>query len=180
MAGEEDNPPSGTSAVDSSGNQVTASPSGSSGTQVNSGVVLPLVEAHTISPYTLAASDNPGALITSVQLNGENYNEWSSELLNALQAKRKLGFIHGNLTKPAIGSPDLENWLTVNSMLVGWIRASIEPKVRSTVTYITDARLLWNELRERFSVGNKVRTHQIKSQLAACRQNGQLVLEYYG
>ncbi|CAA7060014.1 unnamed protein product [Microthlaspi erraticum] len=113
-------------------------------------------------------------------LTGENYNKWASELLNALQAKRKLGFIHGVLPKPAVGIPDMENWLTVNSMLVGWIRASIEPKVRSTVTYISDAHLLWTELKERFSVGNKVRTHQIKSQLAACRQDGQSVLEYYG
>ncbi|CAA7043921.1 unnamed protein product [Microthlaspi erraticum] len=113
-------------------------------------------------------------------LTGENYNKWASELLNALQAKRKLGFIHGVLPKPAVGIPDMENWLTVNSMLVGWIRALIEPKVRSIVTYISDAHLLWTELKERFSVGNKVRTHQIKSQLAACRQDGQSVLEYYG
>ncbi|CAA7057773.1 unnamed protein product [Microthlaspi erraticum] len=89
-------------------------------------------------------------------------------------------FIHGVLPKPASGSPDLENWLTVNSMIVGWIRSSIEPKVRSTVSYITDAHLLWTELKERFSVGNKVRIHQIKSQLASCKQDGQTVLEYYG
>ncbi|CAA7037599.1 unnamed protein product [Microthlaspi erraticum] len=91
-----------------------------------------------------------------------------------------MSFIHGTLPKPASGSPDMENWLTVNSMIVGWIRSSIEPKVRSTVSYITDAHLLWTELKERFSVGNKVRIHQIKSQLASCKQDGQTVLEYYG
>lgn len=45
---------------------------------------------------------------------------------------------------------------------------------------ISDAYLLWTELKERLSVGNKVRVHQIKSQLASCRQDGQTVLEYYG
>lgn len=137
-------------------------------------------EAAIPSPYALYGSDNPGAVITSVLLNGENYNEWSSEMLNALQAKRKLGFIKGTLKKPDAESADLENWLTVNSMLVGWIRASIEPKVRSTVTYITDAHQLWEDLKQRFSVGNTVRVHQLKAQLASCRQDGQTVLEYFG
>lgn len=65
-------------------------------------------------------------------------------------------------------------------MIVGWIRASIEPKVRSTITYITDAYQLWEDLKQRFSVGNTVRVHQIKAQLASCRQEGQSVLEYFG
>ncbi|CAA7057770.1 unnamed protein product [Microthlaspi erraticum] len=143
------------------GDDVDASASGGSGGAV--------VGVGVISPYTLSASDKPGALITSVQLNGENYNEWALEMLNALQAKRKMGFIHGVLPKHASGSPDLENWLTVNSMIVGWIRSLIEPKVRSIVSYISDAHLLWTELKEQFSVGNKVRIHQIKSQLASCK-----------
>ena len=114
-------------------------------------------------------SDNPGAVITYVQLNGDNYNEWSSEMLNALQAKRKLGFINGTLKKPAEGSLDLENWLAVNSMLVGWIHISIQPRVRSKMTYM-DAHQLWSNFKEHFSVGNTVKIHQIKAQLALCRQ----------
>lgn len=51
------------------------------------------MEVAIVSPYTLPNSNNPGALITSVLLNGENYNEWSTEMLNALQAKRKSGFV---------------------------------------------------------------------------------------
>ncbi|CAA7027674.1 unnamed protein product [Microthlaspi erraticum] len=137
-------------------------------------------EVRVVSPYTLYSSDNPGATITPVLLNGENYNEWSLELVNALQAKRKTGYVNGSLPKPALGSPDLENWLVVNSMIVGWICASIEPKVRSTVTYISDAFQFWENLKQHFSVGNKVRVHQIKVQLASCRQDGQSVLDYYG
>lgn len=29
-----------------------------------------------VSPYSLFSLDNVGAMITSVQLTGENYNEW--------------------------------------------------------------------------------------------------------
>lgn len=65
-------------------------------------------------------------------------------------------------------------------MLVGWIRASIEPKVKSTITYISDAHQLWENLKKRFYLGNTVRVHQIKAQLASCKQNGQSVLDYFG
>nr|AII99795.1 copia-type retrotransposon polyprotein [Sinapis alba] len=132
------------------------------------------------SPYILYGSDNPGAMITPVMLNGENYNQWANEMLNALQAKRKVCFINETLKKPATDDPDYDNWVAVNSMIIGWIRASIDPKIKASVTFVSEASLLWTDLKQRFSVGNKVRIHQIKAQLAACRQEGQSVLEYYG
>lgn len=65
-------------------------------------------------------------------------------------------------------------------MIIGWIRVSIEPKVRSTVTFIADASQLWSNLKQRFSVHNKVRLHQLKGQISTCRQEGQYVLDYFG
>lgn len=144
------------------------------------GSVTSVSQAVVISPYTLHASDNPGTLITSVTLTGENYNEWSTEMINALQAKRKIGFIDGSIVKPSLGDPDLELWKSVNFMIVGWIRSSIEPRVRYTVTFISDSYKLWENLKKRFSVGKKVRVHSLKAQIAACRQDGQTVLEYFG
>lgn len=132
------------------------------------------------SPYALFGSDNPGAMITSVVLSGENYNQWANEMRNALQAKRKIGFINGTLKKPGVDDSNYDNWVAVNSMIIGWIRSSIDPKIKASVAFVNEASLLWSDLKERFSVGNKVRIHQIKAQLAACRQEGQSVLEYYG
>lgn len=142
-------------------------------------VVGKQVDTMALSPYTLFSSDNPGAMITSVQLKGDNYNEWSLEMLNALRAKKKSGFVDGSLTQPGEGDPKLESWLSVNSMIVGWIRTSIEPRVRSTVTFITNAHKLWENLKQRFAVGNKVRVHQLMEQLASCRQNGEPVIDYF-
>jgi len=139
-----------------------------------------VTSAVTVSPFTLSSSDNPGAMIPSVMLTGDNYNSWSTEMLNALQAKRKTGIINGAIRKPPADDQNFENWTAVNSMIVGWIRASIEPKVKSTVTFISDAHQLWIDLKQRFSVGNKVRIHQLIAQLATCRQDGQSVLDYYG
>lgn len=133
------------------------------------------------SPYFLSHFDNPGVSITPVSLTGDNYAEWASELENALRAKRKIGFINGTLLMPdeTEKPEEAEQWRTVNSMIVGWIRASISPMVRSTVTFTPDEYKMWSDLKKRFSIGNAVRVHQLKQELASCKQEGSTVLEYF-
>lgn len=72
-------------------------------------------------------------------LNGDNYVELAKEMQNALQAKCKTCFINGSLVKPSSFDPDFKNWQTVNSMIAGWIQASIEQKVKSNITFIDEA-----------------------------------------
>lgn len=55
---------------------------------------------------------------------------------NALRAKNKLRFIDGTLMKQAEDSFELEDWWMVNLMLVAWIFNTIEPSLRSTITYM--------------------------------------------
>ena len=130
-------------------------------------------------PYYLHPSDNPGSLITPVLLKGNNYSEWAVKIWNSLQAKQKIGFINGTIQKPTT-NPDLARWMSTNSMIVGWIRTSIDPKVRSTVSHVADASKLWESLKQRFSVKNSVRKHLVEDEITNCKQNGQSVLEYYG
>lgn len=131
------------------------------------------------SHYVLHNSDNPGALITPVLLKGDNYSEWATKLWNSLQAKQKIGFIDGSIIKPT-SNRDLARWTSTNSMIVGWIRTSIDPKVRSTVSHVVDASKLWESLKQRFSVKNAVRKHLPEDEITNCKQDGQSVLEYYG
>lgn len=55
----------------------------------------------TTSPYYLSTSDNPGNIITQVQLKGDNYDEWARAMRTALRAKKKFGFIDGSLKPPS-------------------------------------------------------------------------------
>lgn len=98
---------------------------------------------------------------------------------NALQAKHKLYFIDGNVPKPQ-ANPQLARWLANNSMIIGWIRTSIEPCVRSTVTFIAEPHKLWKNLLQRFSVNNGVRESLLEEEIALCRHTGQSVIEYFG
>jgi hypothetical protein len=111
----------------------------------------------TSSVYTLNSNDNPGNLITQVQLKGENYEEWTRAMRTALRAKKKYGFIDGSVKQPADDSPKLEDWWTVNSMLVSWVFNTIEPTLRSTISHMENVKDLWEDIKQRFSIGNSPR-----------------------
>ncbi|KAL0416757.1 UNVERIFIED_CONTAM: hypothetical protein Slati_3507600 [Sesamum latifolium] len=132
------------------------------------------------SPYTLHPSDNLGMIISPIQLKGENYDEWARSIRNALRAKRKLGFIDGTVTQPSDDSSEIEDWWMVNSMLVAWVFNTIEPSLRSTITYMENVKDLWEDLRQRFPIGNEPRVQQLKADITNCKQAGELVVSYYG
>jgi len=138
-------------------------------------------QRRTISPYDITTFDNPGLLITQVQLKGENYDEWTPSVRTALRGRKKFGFIDGSIKKPMDDSTDLlEDWWTINSLLVSWIRNTIESSLRSTISHVEIAQDLWNDIRDRFSLVNGPRIQQIKSNLAECRQKGMSIVNYYG
>lgn len=75
----------------------------------------------------------------------------------------------------------VEDWQTVHSMIVSWLMNTIEPTLRSTISYYEDAHLLWKDLRERFCVVNGPRIQQLKSALSECKQSKtEAIVVYYG
>jgi hypothetical protein len=132
------------------------------------------------SPYDLHSNDNPGSVITQVQMRGENYDEWAKAIKTSLTARRKWGFIDGTIKKPEEGSSIMEDWLTVQAMLVSWILNTIEPTLRTTISYLETAKELWEDIKERFSVVNGPRIQQLKSDLAQCKQGSLSIVTYYG
>lgn len=132
------------------------------------------------SPFYLHPSDGPQLTISPIVLRGDNYNEWARSIRNNFRAKNKLGFLDGTVTKPEKGTPEAPFWITVNSTLVAWIYATLDSTLHSSVTHTDDVIDIWTELRERFSIGNGPRIHELKSQLTDCKQRGQSVVVYYG
>ncbi|CAA7018787.1 unnamed protein product [Microthlaspi erraticum] len=96
-----------------------------------------------------------------------------------MRTKRKLGFIDGTHKKPK-SAADIEQWEVVNSMLVAWIMNTIEPTLRASVTMVEDAYVLWEDLKMQFSAGNAARVHELRTDIACCKQNGDSVVVYYG
>nr|GEV96899.1 (E)-beta-ocimene synthase, chloroplastic-like [Tanacetum cinerariifolium] len=104
----------------------------------------------TISPYDATSLDNPRISITQVQLKGDNYDEWSRSLRTALRARKKFGFIDGTIKQPEEMDKDAEYWWMINSLLVSWIRNTIEPSLHSTISHVEIAKIHGDDLKDRF------------------------------
>ncbi|GAV72661.1 LOW QUALITY PROTEIN: UBN2_3 domain-containing protein, partial [Cephalotus follicularis] len=102
------------------------------------------------SPYYLHTSDQPGNFLVSQPLNGDNYPTWSRAFTMAIQAKNKLGFIDGNLKKPAANSPDFDAWTRCNSMVQSWLVQSTIPTISNSILWIEDTHAVWIDLCDRF------------------------------
>ncbi|XP_010485132.1 PREDICTED: uncharacterized protein LOC104763464 [Camelina sativa] len=76
----------------------------------------------------------------SKELTEENYAEWATEMLNALKAKRKTGFLDGSIIKPTTTGLEMESWTSVNSMVVGCQEG------QSVIDYYILLVVLWDEL----------------------------------
>jgi gag-polypeptide of LTR copia-type/Retrotransposon gag protein len=131
------------------------------------------------SLFYLSSSDNPGMLISSCILKGENYDMWVKAMKNALRTKNKLGFINGSVAKPHPEEPEASSWEICNSMMVFWFFNSIDPVLQPSVAYFETAKELWDDLKERFSVGNAPRVYQLKADITSAKQQGQSVVTYY-
>ncbi|XP_010490450.1 PREDICTED: uncharacterized protein LOC104768224 [Camelina sativa] len=105
------------------------------------GIVSKASDSTIVMPYTLSSADNPGSMISSVMLTGDNYSEWATEMFNALRAKSKISFIDGSISKPREDSSELESWASVNSKL-----ASCKQEGQSIMDYYGRLVNLWDEL----------------------------------
>ncbi|KAL9287494.1 putative retrotransposon gag domain, retrotransposon Copia-like protein [Arabidopsis thaliana] len=140
----------------------------------------PMETRRTISPYDLTAADNPGAVISHPLLKGSNYDEWACGIKTALCSRKKFGFLDGSIARPEEGSADLDDWWTIQALLVSWIKMSIDPSLRSSISHRDVAKDLWDTLKKRFSVTNGPRIQQLKSELACCKQRGLAIEVYFG
>ncbi len=133
----------------------------------------------TSSIYSLNNLDNPGNVLVSCLLNGDNYLTWSRLMRTALRAKNKLGFIDRTIEKPTTGDPTEEQWNICNSMIVAWISNTLEKDLQPSIACIEDAKVLWDDLKVRFSQSNETHIYQIKSEICLLRQEGRTISAYY-
>ena len=110
-------------------------------------------------PYFLHPSDNPGLILISKTLNGDNYSGWKRAMTLALNSKNKLGFIDGSIKAPT-KTADLEGyskWSRCNDMVHSWILNTLDPEILDSVIYYPTAHEVWEDLPERFSQKNAPR-----------------------
>ncbi|XP_074298460.1 uncharacterized protein LOC141629342 [Silene latifolia] len=132
------------------------------------------------SPYYLGPQDKPGDSITSIRLTLDNFDEWAHDVRLALKSRRKYVFVNGTINEPKAPCTQ-DDWETIHSMLVSWLSHTITAEVRSLLPKYENAKRLWDDLHDRFSVVDGPRIQQIKASLRDCRQTDNMtVAVYYG
>ncbi|XP_074292097.1 uncharacterized protein LOC141618943 [Silene latifolia] len=133
------------------------------------------------SPLFLHPSESPSLKLTSIIFNGENYDLWADAVKNGLEAKNKLGLVNGTVPKPEGTEEDCEvvAWRQCNAIIKAWLRSVIDEKLHPSIAFSGTVVEIWKELQERYAAGNAARIHQLKSDLAACRQRNRSVVDYY-
>lgn len=91
------------------------------------------------NPFFHHLSDNPGMMLVSGILTGDNYIPWKRAMTVALSAKNKLNFINVNILKPALDDPSYGIWERVNNRVLSWILNSIHKEIVSFVIYCDTA-----------------------------------------
>ncbi|KAL6199954.1 hypothetical protein ACLB2K_029736 [Fragaria x ananassa] len=116
------------------------------------------------NPFFLHHSDHPGLVLVSKRLNGDNYTSWCRATRISLSAKNKTGFITGKIKEPSeTSNPDDHSlWQRCNDMVLSWIINSLEPDLADLVLSCTTPHAVWEDLRERFSLGNAPRIFQVQ------------------
>ena len=67
-------------------------------TSSSSSVQDPALVEDISNPLFLHHAENPGAMLVSEPLIGENYHAWIRSMKKALVAKNKFGFVNGSIT----------------------------------------------------------------------------------
>ncbi|KAF5480412.1 hypothetical protein F2P56_001165 [Juglans regia] len=130
--------------------------------------------------YYLHHGENPGLMLVSQQLNGDNYPLWARAMSKALSAKNKMGFVNGTLKKPAYRSdPKFSAWERCNDMVLSWIINSVTKNIASSILYIDVAADVWKDLQEHFSQRNRPRIFQLKKAISSLTQEQQSVSDYF-
>ncbi|XP_075104693.1 uncharacterized protein LOC142178841 [Nicotiana tabacum] len=86
-------------------------------------------------PFYIHPSDSPGMVLVSSIFYGKSYGGWRREIVIALSAKKKIGFIDGSIIEPDMDSPSLKSWNRCNDMVISWILNSLSKEIAWSVLY---------------------------------------------
>jgi hypothetical protein len=79
--------------------------------------------------------------ITSMRLNGKNFNMWARHATFGQVGRDIFVFVNGDITMPVVGVPTVEEkvvireWRKRDNQVVVWLLAIMEPHVAKIMTY---------------------------------------------
>ena len=86
---------------------------------------------------------------STYRLNGKHYLKWSQLVQIYLKGKGKLSHLLG--TEPKKGDPKFDAWDEEDSMIMSWLRDSMNPEISDTCMFLTTAKAIWDSIQRTYS-----------------------------
>ncbi|XP_068305059.1 uncharacterized protein [Pyrus communis] len=106
------------------------------------------------SSFHLDIDVNPNQRLSFVLLNEFNYLPWKRAVTLALGGRSKLGFVNCVIPTPDMSSPDYNDCLCKDQLVMSWILNSIDRKIAKIFSYTESSYILWNNLNEMYGNQN--------------------------
>ncbi|KAK9287388.1 hypothetical protein L1049_015806 [Liquidambar formosana] len=133
--------------------------------------VVPDLKTDVSSPFYLHHSDQPGSILVSQSLNGDNFPTWFRAMSTALSTKNKLSLVDDSMTIPSIDSASYSSWRRCNDMVKSWLLNLVSAEISDSIIYASIAREIWIDLQERFAQSNGPAIFQIRDIILCVQDN---------
>lgn len=97
----------------------------------------------------------------------------------SLGVKDKLGLIDGTLKKLDKGTSDFAKWRKTYYKVRSWILGSLTKELVESFVYCSTARILWEELKDRFGESNGPRVYKIQREITSIQQGNDSLANYF-
>jgi len=131
------------------------------------------------SPYYIDPNDT--GIFATEELKGPNYDTWSENMIHVVKSKNKFVFLDGTIKKPdSTTDPLFPPWKRCNDFVFNSVHATLSFLIQENIEdqEITDASVLWQELKDRYSHGKFVRIYQLRCNLFSLKQGDSSVISY--
>ncbi|KOM48639.1 hypothetical protein LR48_Vigan07g234300 [Vigna angularis] len=96
-----------------------------------------------------------------------------------LLSKNKIKFIDGSIKKPQRTDLLFDAWERYDMMVLSWIIKTLSPQIVESVIYVNNAKDLWEELKERFSIGDYFKISYLLQDIHSIKQGERNVSQYF-
>ncbi|MCI41998.1 flavonol sulfotransferase-like protein, partial [Trifolium medium] len=87
-----------------------------------------------------------------------------------LATKNKFRFVDGSFPIPDVDDLNYVAWERCNNLVHSWLINSMKPQVAESVVYIENAIDVWNDLKERYLQGDRVRVATLYQEISNFKQ----------
>ncbi|XP_074346526.1 uncharacterized protein LOC141685315 [Apium graveolens] len=118
--------------------------------------------------------------ITTIRLNGENFQRWSQSVRMYIRGRGKIGYLTGDKKEPDAKDATYSTWDVENSMVMTWLVNSMKEDISSNFMCYHTAKELWDNVNQMYSdLENQSQVYELTLKLGEICHGEDNVTKYF-